>query len=163
VGHRIHGFIARIDPLLAMARSLDGAVVARTERGFGFLPLTEELADPEGPWPFEQMRRLSAALAERAAEQSRKGPVCYAETDYFGGAGTQAAIVWRDGALVFGPDMAEDRWENGRFVATPRSDRPINRGLRLLGLDRGDAVDEFEAVGLGRYRSDERWVAAATH
>jgi hypothetical protein len=38
----------------------------------------------------------------------------------------------------------------------------INGVLRWLGVHRGEAVDEFEAVGLDRFRRTDEWAAAAT-
>jgi hypothetical protein len=34
----------------------------------------------------------------------------------------------------------------------------INSALRLMGAQVGDAHDEFEAVGLGANRSNDRWL-----
>jgi hypothetical protein len=34
----------------------------------------------------------------------------------------------------------------------------INRAFRHLGVARGSEIDEFEAVGIGRFRSNEDWI-----
>ncbi len=78
------------------------------------------------------------------ARMSRSAVVAYVETDYFGGAGTQAAAVWRDGVLAWGPEKA--------------SPGPINGALRLLGARAREGTDEFESVGLHRFRSNEDWL-----
>jgi hypothetical protein len=162
VGHYIHGFIARFGSLREAAVSLGGAVVTPLALGFGLLPLTEELAGPNGPWPFEQLHRLTLVLADWAVLQSRHFPLAYIETNYFGGVGTQAAIVWRDGVAAFGPELSETKWVDGKFVSPSYLDKAINRSLRLLGMFRGEVVDEFDAVGLGRHRSDDDWISEAT-
>lgn len=160
MAHYIHWFIAHLEPLRGAAAVREGMMVAPLDLGFGFLPITEDLAGPDGPRAFENLRRLTFALADWAAERSRKFPLAYIETDYFG-VGTQAAVVWRDGAVVFGPELCESKWVDGQFLSPPYLDKAINRSLRLLGVDRGAVVDEFDAVGLGQHRFDEGWVAEA--
>jgi len=60
------------------------------------------------------------------------------ETDYFGGHGDQAAIVYENGSVIMTAEVAEVG--------------PINRALRLLGVQVGNARDEFEALALNRFR-----------
>ncbi len=160
MAHYIHGFIAHLEPLCEAAAVCEGMVVAPLALGFGFLPITEDLAGPDGPWAFENLRRLTVGLVDWAAEQSRTFPLAYIETNYFG-VGNQAAVVWRDGAVVFVPELCESKWVDENFLSPPYLDKAINRSLRLLGVNRGAVVDEFDAVGLGQHRFDEGWVAEA--
>jgi hypothetical protein len=160
MAHVINGFIAQYGPLRSAAAGLHCAVVAPLELGFGFLPVTEAVAGPTGPWPFEFFQRLTSILAEWAETQSREFPLAYVETNYFG-VGTQAAVVWRDGTAVFGPEQSKSEWRKGQYFSPPYLDKAINRSLRLLGAVRGHLTDEFDAIGLGRHRSDEAWVADA--
>lgn len=157
MAHYIHGFIARHESLFSASDSLSGVVVAPLGLGFGFLPVTEDIAGPTGTRPFECLHQLTDALAGWAIEQSRKFPIAYIETNYFG-TGTQAAVVWRDGVTVFGPEISVSKWEAGEYVSQPLLDRAINCSLRLLGADRGEGLDEFDAVGLGRHRFDDAWM-----
>jgi len=60
------------------------------------------------------------------------------ETDYFGGRGDQAAVVYRDHEVVMEPQVARIG--------------PINEALRHLGVQRQFPKDEFDTVGLSRYR-----------
>jgi hypothetical protein len=60
------------------------------------------------------------------------------ETDYFGGRGDQAAVVYRGEQEV----MAAEEAEVG----------PINRALRHLGVRVSPGLDEFDTVGLGGFR-----------
>jgi hypothetical protein len=82
------------------------------------------------------------------------------ETDYFGGIGTQAAIVWRH-STIYGPYQSATRYEHDRLISVPAEQRAINRALQLLGVQRGTAIDEFDALGLGHYRSIEAWLKHA--
>jgi hypothetical protein len=72
-------------------------------------------------------------------------------------AGTQTAVAWCDDRVLVGPVSDElsgpDRGDPGLW--------PFNRVLRALGATRGDAIDEFEAVGLNLFRSTEDWVKIA--
>jgi hypothetical protein len=60
------------------------------------------------------------------------------ETDYAGGAGTQSAVVY-DGSNVLMEPKEADRG-------------PINEALRLLGVKPTPGRDEFEAIGLHKWR-----------
>jgi hypothetical protein len=72
---------------------------------------------------------------------SRHHPVAYIRTRYFGGDGEQAASVWENGQIVMGPLVAEGAG-------------PINAALRRIGVPLNEAaLDEFDSVGLGAYRS----------
>lgn len=72
------------------------------------------------------------------------------ETDYFGGVGSQAAGVYRGHAVVMPPVSTAVRPWGG-------SVGPINESLRLLGVRARGGQDEFDTVGLGRYRDFCNW------
>lgn len=79
-----------------------------------------------------------AHLAQSLAPNSLYAVI---ETDYFGGNGGQAAVVYRGDTVVMPPC---------------RSQRgPVNKALRTLGVVRRSRLDEFDTVGLGRYRTFE--------
>lgn len=67
------------------------------------------------------------------------------ETDYFGGTGSQAAVVYRGEIEVMAHDWTEVRPAKYSFG-------PINRALRMLGVIKAKGRDEFETVGLDKYR-----------
>jgi len=72
----------------------------------------------------------------------------YLEAEIFGGDGTPAGVAWWDGNVCVAPISTGLQMQN-------RSDRArwaFNWLLRELGLTRGDAVEEFDAVGLYRQR-----------
>jgi hypothetical protein len=77
-------------------------------------------------------------------------PVLYIETHYFGGTGYQGAALFKDGELL---------WRDATSISR-RSDiglqlSPISRGLAELGVARTPGADEFDSVGLQRFRSNE--------
>jgi hypothetical protein len=160
MSHRILGFIAKHSDLCRAAAGLPGARVAPLRVGFGFLPLTEELAGEDEPAPFQHLERLTSRLSAWAEAQSRQFPIVYIETDYFGGVGIQAAIAWEAGQVVFGPAQTPEQHPDD--AAGSVLDRGvINRTVRHLGVSRAGFHDEFDALGLGDHRSNEKWLAVA--
>jgi hypothetical protein len=65
-------------------------------------------------------------------------------TDYFGGAGSQAATLWKDGKKFFSRSD-EDSWSDPG---------PINELLKSMGVVNSPGMDEFDTINLGRYRSN---------
>jgi hypothetical protein len=159
MGHHILGFIAKHDELRRAAAELPGARVAPLNLGFGFLPTTEELVGEDEEVPYAYLERLTARLGEWAADQSRGLPLAYVETDYFGGVGSQAAIAWVGGGVVFGP-LRTPPGENGFAIGPASSNGASNQAVVHPGVARGKSNDEFDALGLGVYRSNEKWLAA---
>jgi hypothetical protein len=158
VGHHIRGFVAPFEPLSAAVAQLPNAQVVPLRLGYGFLPITDQLAGDDEPAPFPNLERLTTRLAEWAGAVSRQFPLAYIETDYFGGDGGQAAIGWRGGQVVAGPWQTTDGLGPER-TRTPLLEGAINRVVRVLGVCRGETRDEFDALGLGWHRSNEKWLA----
>ena len=169
MGHFIEGFIAKREGLARAAMPFAGAVICPLEQGFGFLPLPDEWADDEdgksadeetGPW-VEPFTRLSARLADWARELSRHVPVAYVQTDYFGGMGGQCAMAWANGTIAHGPTAESTLKPSAGPPSQFVGPNPINHALRALGVVRGKAHDEYDALGLGLHRSNEKWMDAA--
>lgn len=104
-----------------------------TEAGadFPFLPLTDE-----------GVEQMPAPIAAICREFSANGRIAYVEAEYFGGEGVQAAVLWEKGLPVGDIERSHDA---------------INRVLRVLGVDAGAALDEFEALNLGQHRQTDKW------
>lgn len=116
--------------------------------GITLIPLTDEVLDehfgPSGPGTLGTLWKLNAALEAFLVEASRSGRVVYMEADFFGGIGIQQAAVWEEGRLVLGPEHS-----NGVGA--------INRALRRLGVPCPAGRDEFDELGLGRFRHTADW------
>lgn len=85
---------------------------------------------------------LPAADMARAEAASVGGALAYVETAYAAGLGYQAAALWMNGALVFGPEIAwigEIGW-------------PVSRALDGIGMKVAGG-DAYAAFGLGEVRS----------
>jgi hypothetical protein len=151
MGHCLRALVLTEGAAQAAATDLPQVVLIPLAQGLSLVPVTNELfdaispayggdPDPPGPW-FE---RLCGATSKWCAGLSFAGSVAYIETEYFGGTGDQGAAVWDAGGLVYGPSRA------------PRD--VINQALRMLGVSRDRGRDEFDSIGLGRWRGNDDWV-----
>lgn len=159
VSYELRALAGRYEITAQAARELRHTVV-ELPQGFGLLPIPghmPERLDGDGAWPFgEVFWFLSVGVEALARRTSLAGGIAYLEAEIFGGTGTQAMVLWRGGEVCLGPVTTE-------FTGTapdPSSSQrwPFNRALRELDADRGDALDEFDALGLGRWRHTEDWL-----
>lgn len=67
----------------------------------------------------------------------KNGLLAYIETDYFGGIGEQAAILFKNGNLII-PEYEKD-WL-------------INSVLKKIGVIKKNNLDEFDTINLSEYR-----------
>jgi hypothetical protein len=153
MGHRVTAVIAksRLLASFAITHALRAPIALAV--GLAILPLRDEDLDAILKPPLLGIPRgfsyLAAQLVEKFQAASIGGAVMYFETAYHGGTGTQGAIVFRYGKIVFGPKSAEFG--------------PINEALALLGVGvLAPARDEFETVGLDRYRRSDDWLDSVT-
>lgn len=163
MSYQLSAIVADAELLREQTRELDYAVLGKLRQDFALLPVTpqfvEELTgtppdyttdEPDPEHPFTLI--LSPALTHALARWSLRGPVAYVEAEFAGGAGHQAAAVWLDGTLSWGP----------RFDAAfdgPRPGWPINAALVELGAEPGQWIDPFAELGLHVERSTEGWLA----
>ena len=76
------------------------------------------------------------------------GQLAYIETNYFGGTGSQAAAVFSAGEVIMRASRPISR-------EPVRRNDPINTALRVLGVQALAGEDEFDAIGLSRFRDLE--------
>lgn len=155
---RVLDAIAALNPLAQMFALTPAAEILA-------LPLDDDLHDAlhrvygTGEWRREPPL-LSTGDMTFAAGVSVAGPLAFIETRYFGGGGYQAAVLWQDGATIFGPHMMKAADQERRAASL----WPVNAALRSMGIVAGEGHDEFHAFGLGFYRSNEDvWAMAARH
>jgi hypothetical protein len=143
VSHNISGLIGKPGQLDRLGGALAAQRRAALGQGFAFLPLDrrnlDEVTDRGGARAakFEYLSEgLIRLLVASGAE------LAYVETNYFGGAGWQGAVVVAGRQVIYGPAV-------GQFG-------PINEALRLLGvrLMAGRSWDEFDCVGLSGFRDN---------
>lgn len=129
---------------------------------FTLIPITDELLDDieelynlEEPDPFPHFSKLSAGLAAALAQSSNAGVLAYVETGYLDGFGSQHAIVWLNGAVACGPRTSEKGWTDQAVMQPSPADEAINQALRHIGVWTRRGQDEFETLGLNRFRDTE--------
>lgn len=149
MGHCIQGLVFQAR-LSAAARARTARCrMLRLSQGFVLMPISESLFDELGDVAppdavGDGFTRLSQGVVQLARELSTLGPVAYVETDYFGGVGVQSAAAWMNGEEAMPP--------------TSHASDVINAALQTIGVRRDASMDEFDAAGLGRFRSNERWL-----
>jgi hypothetical protein len=110
------------------------------------------MAEVAGTPELDGFWKIPAGFGSTLAACSANGPVAYVEAEFFGGTGTQSAQVWDAGNVVLGPlHLAEGE-------PSPADGSPISQALQRLGAAKGNHVDEFDAVGLGRHRETQDWL-----
>jgi hypothetical protein len=164
MGHHIQAFISREELLREITQHYPTALVISLSQGFGMLSVTKQFYDglPNPQHPYEADNRflyLGPKLLQIGKVFSIKALLAYVETEYFGGAGFQGAVVWANGQIIFGPALTGDGED---FQTDDLPDGAINIALRKLGVLIGDSHDEFDAIGLGKRRDNERWIEEMT-
>jgi hypothetical protein len=101
--------------------------------------------------------KLSAPVVHWLKDLSSSGPVMYCEAEFFGGSGGQLALIWENREVVFGPICTTWGQADPRLNVTSYKDLAINRALKKLGITSAASSDEFDTVGLGRYRHIRDW------
>lgn len=135
--HHISGFIGPTEHLKNNTKDLSNAEVILLTQGMSFLPLNEDLYK-EINYTFHKNLPMKWLV-----NRFRSMPFVWIETDYFGGSGTQSAIIWQNGK------KKRLRSVNGNN---------IDNALKLLGVKCDGNMDEFDTLGLGNYRTNEEWV-----
>ena len=172
MGHTIQGFVGRETELREFFSVYPSVRLISLKQGFAFAPLTRTVcAEIAAGGDFladicdERFIYLSSQIFQFGRRLSLVTPVALIETEYFGGEGFQRAVAWRDGDVRFGPAVAGN--EEGVQIDRQTS-HPINRALQeidvrgyLMENEDEDPKDEFDELGLGRYRSNDDWLAAA--
>lgn len=134
--HHISGFIGPTEHLQAQTKEFSSAKVIPLAQGMAFLPLDHDLWDEvlKG----HRHRDAKAWLAKKF----KPVPIAWIETDYFGGAGEQSAIVWKNGKI---------KHYRKRFGGN------IDEAMKELGVICDGDKDEFDTLGLGKHRTNESW------
>jgi len=144
MGYDIQAIISTQSVLEAHSADFHSAVVAPLGSGVALIPITDELLHEVGAsGESGQFYKFTPAVADWLRNISASATAAYVEAEFFGGVGGQGAAVWARGEQLLAPTHTTDA---------------INIALRLLGISRGTAHDEFEAVGLPRHRHTNDWL-----
>lgn len=157
IRYELRAMISFPDVLTPLAATRPPARVALLDQELALLPVTTEVADAlhcshVQPPPETGFRGLTAGVYAALRVASMAGPIAYVEADYLGRDGWQAAAVWSERLIVYGPEYLHPT-----EPFPPGGEAPIAVALRRLGAIAVDKNDEFVAVGLGRHRSTDDW------
>ncbi len=145
MGYFLQALIGKSQTLKANVSLFQSARIVLLEQDIAIIPITDELCeeiDAISQIEVEGFEKLFPEIEEWAQRISTTGLVAYIEAEFFGGDGSQSAIAWNAGSRVLEPI---------------REQNAINCVLKLLGVDRKNAHDEFDAVGLGKHRDTNDW------
>ena len=165
MAHHIQVILAREELIERLVKAWQHAHKLSLPQEFALIPMIrvlledmDELINRQEPPPYSDFAHLSASIAEVLSDISHHGPVAYLETEYFGGAGTQSALLFHKQQLQSGPHKTETRWnqELESYQTLPEGASAINRVLKELGVRRSETDDEFDSLQLGHYRGNER-------
>lgn len=149
MGYTLEAVIGEEGAIRFAARAREHAVVAPLSHGLAMIPLTDRLcAELEQRYGAGDDEAVSSipGMAQAAGrwlrEASGSAFLAIVAADFFGGIGSQWAVGMERGSVSLGPMEAVDA---------------INQALRRLGVRAQPGADEFDTVGLGRFRSTARW------
>ncbi len=145
MGHCISAIIGRREDVCRIAEQMIHADLIELPQGFGMILMTdkllrdvEELAEVSDEIVFPGLDRFTEAVRELMERYSFHTKLAYIETDYFGGVGTQGGLLYESGCCVVAPRSSETG--------------VINALLSELGVRREPGKDEFDSLGLSKYR-----------
>lgn len=144
MGHCIQAVIGMHETIQKLAEDWVCAEEIRLPQGYGMVLLTNallddltELFDVPDEFCCPELDFFTVAAERFLQQYSFQAKLAYIETDYFGGVGTQAGVLY----------------ENGRILIGPRSgDGTINLLLKEFGVWCESDKDAFDSLTLGRYR-----------
>jgi len=144
MGYNLQAIIGSQSLLESVSSRFVSALVAPLNFEMALIPVTDELLDEVGAsGDAGRFYKLTNSMKEWVCDISHDGPVTYVEAEFFGGAGSQSAVVWKHKAILLEPIHKPDA---------------INQALRSLGVRKGHCRDEFEALGLQRHRNTDDWL-----
>ena len=158
MGSSLQALLTRWDAAIEAQVGARGLRAFAVPQGMLLIPLPEAPL-PEGPTLGFQ--HLASDIADWASTISARQPVAYLEQWTFAGPGQQSAVVWLEGSIILGPHFTSTESDcDPPFVFVDRHEpTAVHLALRQLGVQRGDAVDEYAALGLDAKRHTRDWFA----
>jgi hypothetical protein len=151
MGHTVRAIIATSDVADELRMRYPVLAQVAVRQGFVILPVDADFVDSVSEIRPEtssnEFALLTASFDTLLRRLSLHGPIAYIETVYFGRVGRQGAAVYARGEVLMAPESRESG--------------PINRAVALIGVKRPLIGDRFQAIGLGRYRSNDDLIEAA--
>ncbi len=162
--HNIRGFIGNMDIIKPFSEKwLSDIIYLKQDLSMFFLTdklydNIQELVNSKIDTDYsDYFEYFSSSVYELMVFESHHGKIGYIETDYFGGSGSQSALLIEKGKIIVEPLKTKTKWDensNG-YIHTPEGVEAINSILKELSVNRIKGNDEFDSIGLGNYRRME--------
>lgn len=160
MSHYIHCIIGKTEQIKTVANKFLNAKFANLRQEITLIPMNDELFDyitensdfKKDDIPTNNFTYSNSSTFGFLCEISNDIPIGYIETDYFGGTGTQAAVLFDKGevhSLYFTDDTLQSKSNT-----LPEQKRAINIILEKLGVTKQNYYDEFAAIGLSDFRNN---------
>jgi hypothetical protein len=152
MSHHVTGVITKADSAKKLAAVIPFKFCHYINQEFVIFPITDDLIDEHLPSPqnfcFSEFVYLSQEFSNILLSASVGKAIMYFETEYFGGEGSQSAIVYENQKIVYGPTKSD--------IGS------VSEALITLGVTVGEFdFDAFESVGLSEVRSSEKLLKLA--
>lgn len=123
---------------------------------FHFIPFEANHGRNYSDTVLEPYKEFTSEARKVLKELSFKGKCAYIETNYFGGLGSQRSEAWHNGKRILGPLMSLDGVRKSLIPpGATLVEEAINETLEAIGVYRHEGKDEFDALRLGWYRSND--------
>ncbi len=147
MGYSLNAVIGCTPALHHLSSNFKNAKALNLHNELYIMPMSDELFDEINNYkPSNHIGSfifLNERIANLLAAASEDGTIAYFEADYFGGTGYQSSIVWVNQDVVFSEEKSKDAF---------------NKSLKLMGVRKKEGCNEFETVGLNRFRGTEEWL-----
>jgi len=162
MGHSVEAIVGKTELITSLADDWVSAKATRLEQGFSMIKMEDQLIDDISELAnlpqnniVEGFEFLTLSLESILKQKAIGAEIAYIETEYFGGSGVQAAILYKNGAPATEPLRTVDSWDNDSqsLIQEPSGERAINIVLNLLGVRKEKDCDEFGSIKLGWHRN----------
>lgn len=114
---------------------LEGAKIVSLLQDYEMLPFTDSLLEQHEiiflPLTDEGLAVLPENISSLCESLSTQNKLAYVEAEFFGGAGTQASVIFSEGNIEADPIINKSA---------------INHALKNLGVEKNNNFDEFETL-----------------
>jgi hypothetical protein len=147
MGYYLQAFICNQDDSYILTKQFNTAININLGQGVDLIPMTEELFDQINNFKtslsIESFKFLTENVEQIILNIIGKKKFAYVEAEYFGGTGTQIAMIWNN---------------NKREEFLKFGENRINKVLKSFGVIVSKGKDEFETLGFHLHRDTADWV-----
>ncbi|MDO5559776.1 MAG: hypothetical protein Q4F95_09290 [Oscillospiraceae bacterium] len=147
MGHMIRGIIGKDSVMQNVSKNWRKAEKIILPQDYSLICLNDdlfdvitELIDEGNTCEYPVLNYLTTSIIRFLETESADSQLVYIETNYFGGSGTQAGVLFENGSIKTQPVC---------------NDGAINQLLHNIGVYKEKGKDEFDSLQLYRFRHME--------